>query len=114
MPLSNPVSDGVGQRCVIMKVTGDLAAGNIYYAIRTSGPYLTSDGATIRSGAGAVFTAQLPNISRQYALAVGLDSGTVHYWGAVLDSGLAVAAQFTTDLDALEESNVIPVAGLIT
>lgn len=117
MALSNPVSDAIGQKCATLKVSGDSdpTENIIYYAVRTTGPYLVGDGDVIRSGVGAVFTAQHPNISRQYALVTGLDSGTMHYWGAVKLTGNAVVATFTTQAEPVvpEDEAVFPPAGVI-
>jgi hypothetical protein len=98
MALANPTQDSIGQRCVVMKLDGDHTASDVYFAIRTTGPYAVTDGDIIRSGAGAVATDSQPNISRVYSLAVGLDADTTHYWGAVKDTGNAVLGQFDTKI----------------
>jgi hypothetical protein len=99
MALSNPTNDGVGQQCATLKVTGDNdpTEDTVYYAVRTTGPYVVGDGPDIRSGVGAVATAQQPNMTRIYALFTGLESSTEHYWGAVKATGDAVVSSFTTD-----------------
>lgn len=98
MALSNPATDTIGQKCATLKVTGDndTVEDTVYFAVRTTGPYVIGDGADIRSGVGSVATAQQPNITRIYALIVDLESDLTHYWGAVKATGDAVVASFTT------------------
>lgn len=116
MALSNPTTDAVGQQCATLKVTGDNdpTENTIFFAIRTTGPYLVGDGDAIRSGVGSIGTAQHPNISRQYTLFTGLDTDTIHYWGAVKATGNAVVASFTTDVAPVppEAEGVFPPAGV--
>lgn len=116
MALSNPVSDAVGQQCATLKVSGDNDPNEdtLFFAVKTTGPYLVGDGDIIRSGAGAVATAQHPNIVRQYALILNLESNVTHYWGCVKATGDAVVAEFTTqEAPAPQEAEgVFPMAGI--
>lgn len=113
MALSNPTTDSVGQKCACMKVSGDLTSSQIHFAVRTTAPYTSGDGSIIRSGSGSVFSTSRPNVARQYVLVTGLDDGVTHYWGAVLDTGNAVIAQFVTDaVPADADDGGIPLGGV--
>lgn len=116
MSLSDPSTDSVGQQCCVMKVTGDNDPVDliVYFAIRTTGPYGIGDGQLVRDGTGSVFTAQHPNISRVYALAIDLDPDTQHSWGAVLSTGDVVGATFNTDVLPTEETGGTSPAGKVT
>lgn len=86
MTISNPATDAIGQSTATLKVDGDNSVSDIYFAIRTTGAYGDGDGADIRAGNGAVFAKSMPNISRQYCLATGLEPSTQYYWGATTAS----------------------------
>jgi hypothetical protein len=107
--LANPETDSIGQQCAVMKVDGDNTASDMYFAIRTTGPYASTDGALIRAGTDSVFTVQLSNISRVYSLVTSVAAGTQFYWGAVLETGDAVMGSFLTkDAPGAETGGVSP------
>lgn len=111
MPLSDSATDSIGQRCAVMKCYGDTAGGSAHFAYRTSGPFGSSDGATIRSTASALL-ANSPG--RLYNMVHGLEPSTQYYWGATLDAGSAsVSGSFlTSDLPPDQASGGIKLPGV--
>ena len=109
IPIANAGTDSIGQRCAVMKATGNDSGGDMHFAVRTSGPYGVSDGQVIRAGTGAVFTQTVINASRQSVLVCDLEPDTPYYWGAAFDTGAeSTVGQFTTKSEPTPQTGIPP------
>ena len=101
--LSNPDTDGIGQRCFCMKASAEQndSNGTVYFSVRTSGAYDSGDKAAIKNGTGAVVHVERAPTQRVYALALNLEPDTRYYWGAVCHDGSTYGDMVEDDLRTL-------------
>lgn len=91
--------DAAGESTAVLRISGDLAGGISYFAVRDSGPYGSGDQSAVASGAGAAWHSTGPNGPRVSIMVANLEASTQYWAGCYIDDGTAsavVGLTFTT------------------
>ena len=97
--VTNPAVDAIGETTCVVRASGDDDVGTMFFALRNTGAYGSSEQTAVRNGTGADWFGNDANAWRTGLAASGLDPNDVYYLGVFVDDGAespVVGTSFTT------------------